>query len=51
MRTTEGVAITKAKGKLRGEQSKRSMKQQSELKRMHETGDHSISDLAEIFRL
>ena len=49
MRTREGMAIAKAKGKLRGKQPKLSLKQQNELKRMHETGDHSISDLAEIF--
>ena len=49
MRTREGMAIAKAKGKLRGKQPKLSAKQQNELKRMHEAGDHSISDLAEIF--
>ena len=49
MRTREGMAIARAKGKLRGKQPKLSTKQQKELKRMHETGDYSISDLAEIF--
>jgi len=49
MRTREGMAIARAKGKLRGKQPKLSEKQQKELCRMKETGEYSISDLAEIF--
>jgi len=49
MRTREGMAIAKAKGKLRGKMPKLSEKQQRELLRMHETGEYSISDLAELF--
>lgn len=49
MRTREGMAIARAKGKLRGKQPKLSEKQQKELSRMHATGDYSISDLAELF--
>ena len=49
MRTREGMAIARAKGKLRGKQPKLSEKQQCELKRMHDTGDYSKSDLAEVF--
>lgn len=49
MRTREGMAIARAKGKLRGKQPKLSEKQQKELKRMYETGEYSISDLAELF--
>lgn len=49
MRTREGMAIARAKGKLRGKQPKLSEKQQKELGRMHSTGDYSISDLAEVF--
>ena len=45
----EGMAIAKAKGKLRGKQPKLSEKQQKELCRMRETGQYSISDLAELF--
>jgi len=44
-----GMAIARAKGKLRGKQPKLSDKQQKELCRMHETGQYSISDLAELF--
>ena len=49
MRTREGMAIARAKGKLRGKQPKLSDKQQKELARMHATGEYSISDLAELF--
>jgi DNA invertase Pin-like site-specific DNA recombinase len=49
MRTREGMAIARAKGKLRGKQPKLSNKQQNELCRMHDSGEYSISDLAELF--
>ena len=50
MPTREGMAIARARGKLRGEQPKLSDRQQRELCRMHvTTGEYSISDLAEIF--
>ncbi|WKA69874.1 recombinase family protein (plasmid) [Klebsiella pneumoniae subsp. pneumoniae] len=49
LRTREGMAIARAKGKLRGKQPKLSDRQQKELCRMHETGEYSISDLAELF--
>ncbi|EUM08077.1 hypothetical protein L465_03609 [Enterobacter sp. BIDMC 29] len=45
LRTREGMAIARAKGKL----PKLSEKQQKELCRMHKTGQYSISDLAELF--
>ena len=49
MRTREGMAIARDKGKLRGKQPKLSDRQQRELCRMHATGGYSISDLAELF--
>jgi DNA invertase Pin-like site-specific DNA recombinase len=49
LRTREGMAIAKAKGKLRGKSPKLSDMQQRELRRMHDTGEYSISDLAELF--
>ena len=49
MRTREGMAIARAKGKLKGKQPKLSEKQQKELRRMHDTGEYSISDLSELF--
>ena len=49
MRTREGMAVARAKGKLQGKQPKLSDKQQKELCRMHASGDYSIGDLAEVF--
>lgn len=49
MRTREGMAVARAKGKLRGKQPKLSPKQQAELRRRHATGDYSITDLTELF--
>ena len=49
LRTRQGMAIARAKGKLRGKQPKLSEKQQKDLYRMHATGDYSIGDLAEVF--
>ena len=49
LRTREGMAIARARGKLRGKQPKLSDRQQRELCRMHVTGEYSISDLAELF--
>ena len=51
LRTREGMAIARAKGKLRGKQPKLSDRQQRELRRMYDTGDYSISELAELFRV
>src|SRR5918995_804444 len=45
LRTREGMAIARARGK----QPKLSDKQRRELRRMHDTGEYSISDLAELF--
>ena len=49
MRTREGMAIARTKGKLRCKQPELSDRQQRELCRMHATGEYSISDLAELF--
>ena len=49
MRTREGMAVARAKGKLKGKKPKLSDKQHKELRRMHDTGEYSISDLAELF--
>jgi DNA invertase Pin-like site-specific DNA recombinase len=51
MRTREGMAIARAKGRLRGRQPKLSAKQQAELRRMPNSGDYSITDLAELFSI
>lgn len=49
LRTREGMAIARAKGKLRGKQSELSDKQQKALCRIHGSGEYSISDLAKLF--
>lgn len=49
LRTREGMALARAKGRLRGKQPKLKDRQARELARMHATGDYSISDLAELF--
>jgi hypothetical protein len=43
------MAIARAKGKLRGKSPRLSDERQKELRRVHETGNCSISDLAEVF--
>ena len=49
LRTREGMAMARVRGKLRGKQPKLSERQQKELRRMHGTGEYAISDLAELF--
>jgi DNA invertase Pin-like site-specific DNA recombinase len=49
MRTREGMAVARAQGKLKGRQPKLSPMQQRELKRMHQSGEYTISDLGELF--
>lgn len=51
MRTREGMAVARAKGKLRGKKPKLFDRQQKELRRMHDTSNYSISDLAELFSI
>jgi DNA invertase Pin-like site-specific DNA recombinase len=49
LRTREGMAVARAKGKLKGKPSKLSARQQAELVRMHGTGECTIADLMEVF--
>ena len=49
MRTREGMAIARAKGKLRGRRPKLSARPAGELRRVHDSGDYSVSDLAAVF--
>ena len=51
LRTREGMAVARSKGKLRGKKPKLSDRQQRELRRMYDTDDYSISDLAEVFSI
>ena len=49
MKTKEGMAIARAKGKLRGKTPKLTDMQAKELRRMYDRGGHSIADLASVF--
>src|SRR3954452_21033455 len=49
LRTREGMAIARARGRLRGKKPKLSDRQQKEVRRMHDTGEYAISDLVELF--
>src|SRR5919202_4866995 len=49
LRTREGMAIARAKGRLRGKQPKLSARQQAHLGKLHASGEHSIAELAELF--
>ena len=49
LRTREGMAVARARGRLKGKQPKLSDRRQAELRRMHATGEYTISDLAELF--
>ncbi|AEF43036.1 Resolvase domain protein (plasmid) [Hoyosella subflava DQS3-9A1] len=51
MRTREGMVIARAKGRLKGRQPKLTTKQQTELRRMHASGNYTITDLAELFNI
>ena len=48
-RTREGMKVAKAKGRLRGKQPKLSPRQEAHLVQLHEAGEHTMSELAELF--
>jgi DNA invertase Pin-like site-specific DNA recombinase len=45
----EGMKIAKAKGRLRGKQPKPSPRQEAHLVQLHAAGEHTISEIAELF--
>lgn len=49
MRTREGMRIAKANGKLRGKPPKLSVKQETHLVKLYDSGEYSKSELAEMF--
>jgi DNA invertase Pin-like site-specific DNA recombinase len=49
MRTREGMKVAKAKGRLRGKQPKLSPRQEAHLVALHSAGEHTISELEELF--
>ena len=51
MRTREGMAIAKAKGKLKGRAPKLSAARQAHLLKLHAAGEHTVVELAELFEV
>jgi DNA invertase Pin-like site-specific DNA recombinase len=49
LRTREGMAIARAKGRLRGKRPKLSARQQAHLVQLHQSRQHTIAELAELF--
>jgi DNA invertase Pin-like site-specific DNA recombinase len=49
MRTREGMAIARANGKLRGKAPKLGARQHAHLIKLHDAGEHSIAEIAELF--
>jgi DNA invertase Pin-like site-specific DNA recombinase len=49
MRTREGMAIARAKGRLKGKAPKLSPTQRTVLLKLYGAGEHSIAELAELF--
>jgi DNA invertase Pin-like site-specific DNA recombinase len=50
-RTREGMAVARAKGKLKGRAPKLSPPRQAHLVKLHAASEHSIADLAELFEV
>lgn len=48
-RTREGMAVAKAKGRLKGKQPKLSKTQRKHLLTLHDAGEHTQAELAELF--
>ena len=51
MRTREGMKVARAKGRLRGKQPKLSPRQEAHLVALHGAGEHTISELEELFSI
>jgi DNA invertase Pin-like site-specific DNA recombinase len=49
LRTREGMKVARAKGRLRGKQPKLNARQAAHLLQLHESGEHTTSELAELF--
>jgi DNA invertase Pin-like site-specific DNA recombinase len=49
MRTREGMAVARAKGKLKGKPPKLSPTQRALLLKLHRAREHTIAELAELF--
>jgi DNA invertase Pin-like site-specific DNA recombinase len=50
-RTREGMTIARARGKLRGKPPSLAPAQDREIRRMHDSGDYPIAEIAAIFKV
>ena len=50
-RTREGMAVARAKGRLRGKQPKLKSAQEAHLAQLYAAGGHTVSELEELFRV
>jgi len=48
-RTREGMAVARAKGRLRGKQPKLSPRQEAHLVQLYQAGEHTVSEFEELF--
>jgi DNA invertase Pin-like site-specific DNA recombinase len=48
-RTREGLALAKAKGRLKGKQPKLSAKQEAHLVALYRGGEHTVAEIQELF--
>ncbi len=51
LRTREGMAVAKAKGRLRGKKPKLSRSQEAHLVELHRARRHTTTELAELFNI
>ncbi len=51
MRTREGMAVAKANGRLKGKQPKLTKTQQKHLRKLHDEGEHTQAELADLFQV
>ncbi|MET8048307.1 recombinase family protein [Streptosporangium sp. NPDC005286] len=51
MRTREGMAVARSRGRLKGRRPKPTARQQAELVRIHATGEYTIAELMEVFSI
>ncbi len=51
MRTREGMKVAKARGRLRGKQPKLSPSQEAHLVALYAAGEHTVSELEELFAI
>jgi DNA invertase Pin-like site-specific DNA recombinase len=51
IRTREGMAVARSRGRLKGKKPKLTARQQAELVRIHAAGEYTIAELMEVFSI